>query len=110
MKLYPLQTRNYLTIDPIIHEWATENSLQLYTELKDEEVRAVWFCDATGEVRFQIWIDPLDDDGTVNVNVWEVKQFIWERKLTKPKVFGTTAENLKQTLNDALSLVRSQLD
>lgn len=44
MRLYPLLKRNYELIDPIIQRWASEESLQLFTEYKDEEIRSVRFC------------------------------------------------------------------
>lgn len=109
MRLYPLQTRNYGLIDPIIREWVSENSLQLYTEARDVEIRSVLFCDSTGEVRFQIAIEPLSDGGDVDVHVYEVKKLIWERKATKPTIFSATVSSLRKTLDLALRLVKSNL-
>src|SRR5687767_12331329 len=109
MRLYPLTKRNYELIDPIIQRWVSINSLQLYKECKDVEIRSVLFCDDGGNVRFQLWIDPLEDDRSISISVLEVKKFIWERKATKPINFAASIETLEQTLNDALAIVRARL-
>jgi hypothetical protein len=105
METYPVLKRNYNTIDPIIFSWAEENSLYLYKQYKDEETRSVSFADNVGNVRFQIWIDPLDDDGNIAVHVWKVKKRMWERKFAKPIVLTASVENLKEKLIKALEFV-----
>src|SRR5690349_5085174 len=109
MTIYPLQKQNYDLIDPMIREWASENSLRLYTESQNVEVRSVWFCDDTGEARFQIGIDPLKEDGAIGVHVYEVKKLIRESKASKPTSFLSTALTLRETLDEALDFVRSRL-
>ena len=107
--MYPLQKQNYEPVDPIIRELASENSLQIYTESKDVEVLSVLFSDETGEVRFEIWIDPVSGEETTGVHVYEVKKRIWERRSTTPTSFPSTVDTLKESLEQALNLVRSKL-
>ena len=106
MEFYPVVRRNYQAIDPIIFSWAEANSLNLITQYHGEEVRSVYFVDNRGDVRFQIWIDPLAEDGSIEVHVWEVKKRIWERRQTESIEMTASSDNLREKLTEALKFVR----
>lgn len=104
--MYPVLKQSFLEIDPIIKKWCADNSLFLYTESKEVEVRSVDIVDTDGNRRFQIWIDPLKDNGSTGVHVWELKQRIKERRTNPPIDLATTKANLRETLDHALDLTK----
>ena len=106
MKFYPVVRRNYQPIDPIISSWAEDNSLDLISQYQGEEVRSFYFVDDEGDVRFQIWIDPLAEDGSIEVHVWEIKKGISERRQTEPIDLIALSYNLREKLTEALKFVR----
>ena len=106
MGVYPVLKRNYDEIDPIIENWVHHNSLHLYKEYKEVEVRSVNIVDKDGNRRFQIWIDPVGKDGTIPVHVWEIKRYIWERKKSRPIDLIASQSTLKATLEKALELAK----
>ena len=108
MTPYPVQKRNYDSIDPVIRKWVSDNSLELYTEYKDVEIRSVWFFDHKGDVRYQIWIDPVDDRGHVDVYVHEVEKLIQDGKKVRP-AFSVSEMELRDTLDKTLFTVKSKL-
>jgi len=59
----------YATIDPVIADWAKQNTLHVATCYKDVEVRSVDVVNRKGE-RCQIWVDAPDTD-KVRVHVWD---------------------------------------
>jgi len=60
----------YVAIDPILQRWARRHGLSISTEYKDEEVRSVELTDQTGR-RYQIWVDPPDERGTIAFHAWD---------------------------------------
>jgi hypothetical protein len=64
---------SYASIDSVISTWAKNHKLHVYEQYKDEEVRSVEFVGTDGE-KCQLWIDPPDPKGTVQVHLWDYKK------------------------------------
>ncbi len=104
--MYPVLKQNFLDIDPIIEKWCADNSLFLYRESKEVEVRSVEIVDMDGNRRFQIWIDPLTENGSTVVHVWGIKRRIKERRTNLPINLAATKANLREALDHALDLTK----
>lgn len=90
---------NYTSIDPTINEWIGRNHLNLYTKYQDAEVRAARLSDSQGRI-YGIGIEPPDKEGRIKVraNAWDFKK--------RNKEYLTAPQELKETLDDALRLLR----
>lgn len=90
---------SYHSIDPIINEWVSRNSLHLYRKYQDAEVRAVRIIDSQGRI-YAIGVDPPDKEGRIKVraNAWDFKK--------RNKEYLANTENLNIILGEALLLVR----
>jgi hypothetical protein len=64
---------SYENIDPIIREWANKHKLTVYSSYQDYEVRSLDVVDEKGR-KYQIWIDPPDENGSVDVHAWDYKK------------------------------------
>ena len=72
---------SYETIDPIITAWASKHTLQIYTTSRDVEVRSIDFLNPSGR-KCQLWIDPPDPQGIVQVHVWDYNRWRQDSKAT----------------------------
>jgi hypothetical protein len=61
---------SYELIDAAILNWTAKHGLHLYTSYRDEEVRSVDLVGSNGQ-RCQLWVDPPDHTGKVQVHVWD---------------------------------------
>ena len=82
----------YDSVDPAIMAWAIKHVLHVYTRYQDVEVRSVDLVGSRGE-RSQIWIDPPDERGTIQVHAWDYK--------TRRQDFTTSISDLPTCLEDA---------
>jgi hypothetical protein len=64
---------SYQKVDSIIQDWADKHKLTVYTSYQDYEVRSVDVVDQNGQ-KYQIWIDPPDQNGNVKVHAWDYKK------------------------------------
>jgi hypothetical protein len=94
---------DYAAIDPAIGAWADEHNLRLATCYKDYAVRSVevarrrrWFGPRSS---FQIWIDPPDAEGLVEVHAWDRASQRFERSVP--------LESVRAALEEALTWVRA---
>lgn len=60
----------YQIVDTIINKWAQSKKLLIQTSFKGEEVRSIEIVDKKGN-RYQIWVEPTDNSGEFEVNVWD---------------------------------------
>jgi hypothetical protein len=58
---------DYAKIDPILAEWAKDHGLHIFTQYKDEEVRAIDVVDDAGNI-YGVYVAPPDQDGKIKVN------------------------------------------
>lgn len=87
---------SYQNIDLIIRDWADKHKLTLYTSYRDHEVRSVDVVDQRGR-KYQIWIDPPDQKGNVEVHAWDYRR--------KRKDYAVSINNLSSCLDDAYDVV-----
>ncbi len=88
---------SYSEIDPVITAWAQRNSLHVYTQYQESEVRSIDIVSKIGE-RFQLWIDrPFS--GLVDIHAWDYRK-------TK-KDWQTPIDKLNDALEEALQTVES---
>lgn len=64
---------SYQAIDGLIEQWAAQHDLQVATKYQDAEVRSVDIVGNDGRSKCQIWIDEPDEQGRVDVNVWNYR-------------------------------------
>jgi len=79
----------------IINKWAEDNSLYLYKNYKDVEVRSIEGVNSKG-VKYQIWVEE-PQKAKVVVSAWDFKK---QRKDWKINI-----QNLAVTLEEALQEV-----
>ena len=87
---------SYQEIDAIIRDWADKYKLTLYTSYQDQEVRSVDVADPRGQ-KYQIWIDPPDRKGNVEVHAWDYSR--------KRKDYAVSINDLRRCLEDAYAVV-----
>ncbi len=63
----------YAAIDSILQRWSRRHGLSIATDYKDDDVRSVELTDQKGR-RYQIWIDPPDEEGSVVVHAWDYRK------------------------------------
>ena len=90
----------YASIDSQIQEWASANSLHLYTKQGDQEIRCAYVSSLGGEC-FQIWIDP-PRDGRTSVHVGCVEG---RRDTDDPVSWAISVSEVAAALNIALEMV-----
>ena len=64
---------SYQAIDGLIGQWAARHGLHVATKYQDAEVRSVDVVWSDGRGKCQIWIDVPDEQGRVDVNVWNYR-------------------------------------
>lgn len=64
---------SYESIDAVIHGWARDHKLSVFTECKDYEVRSVDLVASDGTT-YELWIDPPTKKGVVAVHAWDHEQ------------------------------------
>ena len=88
---------NFSPVDAAILSWATRHGLHLYTEYRDEEVRAVEIIDASG-ARYQIWVEDLSN-GRFRAVGWDYKRRRYE--------YDADAQNFGEALERVYTKVMS---
>lgn len=90
----------YAEIDIPLFTWASKQGLVVATDYRGEEVRSIQISDENGS-RFQIWIEPPDDQKHTGfvVKAWDYKN----RRLHLPIA---SPESIVCALDDALFTVR----
>jgi hypothetical protein len=61
------ETAPYEAIDPILMRWASHCGVHVATTDRDTPVRAVSVYDRSGNLKAQIWIEPVGPDSTMTV-------------------------------------------
>lgn len=64
---------SYQAIDGVIGQWAVRHGLHVATRYQDTEVRSVDVISSHGGAKCQIWIEAPDQQGRVDVNVWNYR-------------------------------------
>jgi hypothetical protein len=87
---------SYQNIDTIIQDWADKYKLSVYTSYQDYEVRSVDIVDEKGR-KYQIWVDPPDHDGNVEVHAWDYRK--------RRRNYTTSEKDLGICLDEAYNTV-----
>ncbi len=87
---------SYHQIDYIVQHWVVKHMLTLYPSHQDYEVRSVDIVDQRGR-KYQIWIDPPDQKGNLEVHAWDYKR--------KRKDYTASIDDLGNCLEEAYSAV-----
>jgi hypothetical protein len=87
---------SYQKIDLTIRDWSDKYKLSVYTSYKDYEVRSVDVVDQKGR-KYQIWIDPPDQRGNVEVHAWDYRR--------RRKDYIVSANDLRSCLEEAYNVV-----
>jgi len=89
----------YMQIDPILFPWAKTHGLHIYTECRDDEIRAIDIVDDVGD-SYSLGIGSPHEDGSVAV--WVSEQRVGGKAVVSRKIqsqsFTTTVAELEQTL------------
>ena len=99
---------SYAQVDLILYPWAEEHRLHVFTEHKDESVRATIVVDDSGD-SYGLGVGEPKRDGSIEVVVYKKtasKKTLLGRKI-EPRVFTCCVERLKQSLDEAYSVVES---
>lgn len=83
---------SYESIDQIITAWASKHDLHIYTTCRDDEVRSVDLIGSNSH-KCQLWIDAPNENGKVEVHVWDYKN--------RTKNYIVTTDDLPRCLEQA---------
>jgi len=86
-------------IDPILFPWAKTHGLHIYTQCRDDEIRAIDVVDDVGDSYSLSVGSPLEDG---SIAVWVSEQRVDGKPVVSRKIqsqaFTTTVAELEQTL------------
>jgi hypothetical protein len=86
-------------IDPILFPWAKTHGLHIYTECRDDEIRAIDIVDDVGD-SYSLGVGSPREDGLVAI--WVSEQRVGGKPVASRKIqsqtFTTTVAELEQTL------------
>lgn len=92
----------YFQIDPVLMPWARTHGLHVYTECRDDEIRAIDIVDDLGD-SYSLGVGSPDTDGSVRV--WVSEQRVAGRPVVSRQIrsqtFTTTVAELEQVLESA---------
>jgi len=60
-------------VDRVLEGWLQAHGVRLYKEFTGEPVRSFDVVSPAGD-KVQIWIDPVSDQGDVQVHVWDYRR------------------------------------
>ncbi len=92
---------SYDRIDSIINEWARNHDLYIANTYQDSEVRSTCVVGKDSNKRCQIWIDPIDENDSTAVHVWDYHSL--------KKDFRATVSTLSEVLESTYELALAWL-
>jgi len=86
MGVYPILHIDYSEIDDQLNRWAKIRRLSIDNEYQEVEVRSIRFFGENG-IYYQLWVNPPNDAGLVEINVWDYKKRRIEIVSNKAELF-----------------------